>query len=302
MSDMPHPSPNPSPNPGPNLIRVSDPGDPRLEVYRDQKDAWLRAKHNPAASGDVTGTGLPGGLFMAESELVVRELLASGFSPESVLISEARLESMRDALEALTPTVPVYVAPREVMKALAGFDLHRGVLAAGRRGAELDAFELARRSSVMVVMEDLANHDNVGGIFRSVGVLVDPDRHGQPAVLLSPRCCDPLYRKALRVSIAQALRVPFATLDPWRDGLRRLMGEGVRLVALTPSSGARPLHEISRSAGERIALLVGAEGPGLSPETLDLVPEHARIEQRAGADSLNVTVACSIALHQILAC
>lgn len=291
---------SPMPQPAPNLVPIADPADPRLEVYRDQKDAWLRARHNPAASGEITGTGLPGGLFMAESELVVRELLASDFVPESVLISETRLDSMRDALGRLPGSVPVYVAPRSVMKALAGFDLHRGVLAAGRRGADLDPLALSRGAGVMVLMEDLANHDNVGGIFRSVGVLVDPERHGTPGVLLSPRCCDPLYRKALRVSIAQALRVPFATLDPWHDGLRRLLDDGVRIIALTPSPAARPLKEVSRAPGERIALLVGAEGPGLAPETLELVEEHARIEQRPGADSLNVTVACSIALASIL--
>lgn len=302
MSDMPQASPNPKPAPGPNLIPVSDPADPRLEVYRDQKDAWLRARHNPNATGEVTGTGLPGGLFMGESELVVRELLGSGFTPDSILISETRLDAMRDTLEGLPSSIPVYVAPRGVMKALAGFDLHRGVLAAGRRGPDLDPITLARRSSVMVLMEDLANHDNVGGIFRSLGVLVDPDRHGQPGVLLSPRCCDPLYRKALRVSIAQALRVPFATLDPWHAGLSKIQNEGVRVIALTPSAKAWSLRDITRSPGERIALLVGAEGPGLTPETLELVTEHARIEQRPGADSLNVTVACSIALNHILGC
>lgn len=287
---------SPMPQPAPNLVPIRDPADPRLEVYRDQKDAWLRARHNPEASGEITGTGLPGGLFMAESELVVRELFDSAFIPESVLISETRLESMRDALAGLPPSVPVYVAPRSVMKALAGFDLHRGVLAAARRGPDLDPLALAREASVMVLLEDLANHDNVGGIFRSVGVLIDPERHGPPGVLLSPRCCDPLYRKALRVSIAQALRVPFATLDPWPDGLRALLDQGVRIIALTPSPRARPLGDFTRAPGERIALLVGAEGPGLRPETLELIPEHARIEQRPGADSLNVTVACSIAL------
>ena len=300
MSDMPQPSPNQGPHPASSLVHVTDADDPRLEVYRDQKDAWLRARHNPDASGEVSGTGLPGGLFMAESELVVRELLASDFVPESILISETRLDAMRDALDRLPPSVPVYVAPRSVMKALAGFDLHRGVLAAGRRGPDLDAFDLARQASILVLMEDLANHDNVGGIFRSVGVLVDPARHGKPGVLLSPRCCDPLYRKALRVSIAQALSVPFATLDPWLDGLKRLQDDGVRIIALTPSDRARPLREVTRSPGERIALLVGAEGPGLTPETLEVVGEHARIEQRPGADSLNVTVACSIALQQVL--
>jgi len=186
------------------------------------------------------------------------------------------------------------------MGSLAGFDIHRGVLACAQRGPARDPFQLARESRVMVMLEDLANHDNVGGIFRSVGVLVDPDRHGQPGVLLSPRCCDPLYRKALRVSIAQALRVPFATLDPWHEGLRALMDDGVRVIALTPSANAPPIGEIRVGPGERVALLVGAEGTGLTPETLGLVAEHVRIDQRSGADSLNVTVALSIALNSVL--
>ncbi len=283
-----------------NLIPVDDPQDPRLEVYRDQKDAWLRARHNPAATGQTTGTGMASGLFMGESGLVVREMIALGVATESVLITETRLDSMRDALELLPEGVPVYVASRSLVASLAGFDIHRGVLACARRADTPDALTLAKDARVMVLMEDLANHDNVGGIFRSLGVLVDPARHGAPAVLLSPRCCDPLYRKALRVSIAQALRVPFATLDPWHDGLAALLGGGVRVIALTPSPRARPVRELTPRPGERIALLVGAEGPGLTPETLDLIPEHARIDQRPGADSLNVTVACSIALASIL--
>ncbi len=283
-----------------NLIPIDDPDDPRLGVYRAQKDAWLRARHNPDAPASAPGTGMPGGLFMGESELVVRELIGSSYAPESVLISETRLGSMRDALDALAPGTPVYLASRETMRSIVGFDIHRGVLACARRTADLDPMTLARESGVMVLMEDLSNHDNVGGIFRSMGVLIDPARHAAPGVLLSPRCCDPLYRKALRVSIAQALRIPFATLDPWLPGLQSLLDDGVRIIALTPSPRAMLVREITRTPGERIALLVGAEGPGLSPETLALVPEHARIDQRPGADSLNVGVACSIALASIL--
>ncbi len=283
----------------PNLIEVSDPCDPRLVAYRDQKDAWLRAAHNPDAGPGATPTGMGGGLFMAEGELVVRELVASSYATESVLISRTRLESMRDALARLPEGTPVYVAPRELMGSVAGFDIHRGVLACARRGKACDPRAVIDGAGVLVVMEDLANHDNVGGMFRTLGVLADPARGRAPGVLLSPRCCDPLYRRALRVSIGHALHVPFATCDPWPGSLALLREAGVRTIALTPAPDATPLQEISLPPGGRVALLLGAEGPGLTEGAMALADHRARIVQRPGADSLNVVVAASIALAHL---
>ncbi len=287
------------PTPQPNLIEVSDADDPRLAAYRDQKDAWLRAAHNPGAGADSTPTGMGGGLFMAEGELVVRELIDSTYEPESVLISRTRLDTMGEVLARLPGSTPVYVAPRELMATIAGFDIHRGVLACARRGADRTPADVIDRSRVLVVMEDLANHDNVGGILRSLGVLADPDRARAPGALLSPRCCDPLYRRALRVSIGHALHVPFATLEDWPHGLSALSVAGFRTIALTPAPDAVPLGELEIDPGERVALLVGAEGPGLTPGAMATAETRARIGQRPGADSLNVTVAASIALARV---
>ncbi|MEZ6241524.1 MAG: RNA methyltransferase [Phycisphaerales bacterium] len=281
------------------LIEVADPADPRLAPYRDQKDAWLRAAHNPGASADASSTGMGDGLFMGEGELVVRELIASAYEVESVLLSPTRLETMRDALARLPRGVPIYVATREMMAAIAGFDIHRGVLACARRGPERDPREVIDAARLLVVMEDLANHDNVGGVLRSLGVLADPARGRPPGALLSPRCCDPLYRRALRVSIGHALHVPFTRLAPWPEALSLLRDAGVRTIALTPAPDAIPLREVSFEEGERVALLVGAEGPGLTPSAMARVDQRVRIEQRPGADSLNVVVAASIALAHL---
>ncbi len=275
------------------LQRVTDADDPRIAVYRNQKDRWLRAR----AEG---GTGLPGGLFMAEGELVVRTLVRSRFEAESVLVAENRVGALADALGALPRGVPVYVGSRVVVEAIVGFDLHRGVLACGRIGAPMDAESVMRGAAALVVAEELSNHDNLGSIFRSAGALVGPERVG---VLLGPRCCDPLYRKCLRVSMGCALQVPFARLEPWPDGLGLARASGFTLIALTPSEDAASIDEVAAGAasvpGFRPALLVGAEGPGLSERATAAADLRVRIPISPAVDSLNAAVAAAIALHRL---
>ncbi|HRQ72213.1 MAG TPA: RNA methyltransferase [Phycisphaerales bacterium] len=275
------------------LERIVDADDPRVEVYRNQKDQWLRAR----AEG---GTGLTGGLFMAEGELVVRTLLRSRFEPVSALVAENRVGALADALAALPRGVPVYVGSRAVVEAIVGFDLHRGVLACGRVGMPMDAESVMRRAAALVVAEELSNHDNLGSIFRSAGALVGPERAG---VLLGPRCCDPLYRKCLRVSMGCALQVPFARLEPWPDGLGVVRASGFTLIALTPGEDAVPIDEVAARAacvpGFRPALLVGAEGPGLSEGATAGAELRVRIPISVGVDSLNAAVAAAIALHRL---
>ena len=293
-------------------VRITSLDDPRVAVYRNQKDAWLRVRSAIEAGVPAydAGVGLPAaaaakGLFMAEGDLVVRQLIRAnalerGPKVLSVLISDNRAETMADALAELPPGIPVYVGDGETRSGSVGCGLHRGVLACGVRPPDLwTPARLASERRLIVVLEDLANHDNVGGIFRSVGALAGPDDAG---VLLSPRCCDPLYRKALRVSIGQALHVPYAVERRWPEGLADLVSAGFEVLALTPASGAADLNEIARAAPDpsrRIALLLGAEGPGLTAEAMAQASRPVRIPVLPEADSLNVATAGAIALHRL---
>ncbi len=258
---------------------------------------------------NATATGLDpkadpaGDLFIAEGEKVIRRLLSSHHETVSVLISEPRLEAASDLLQQASPETPVFVVLAEHADALTGFPFHRGLLALGRYRSPGSAGEVMRSSAACVVCESLANHDNVGSIFRSLRGLA-PEARGfeHPAcVLLSPRCCDPLYRKALRVSMGQALHVPFATLEPWPEGLETVAEAGFELIALDPGAESKDLREVRPA---RTALLVGAEGPGLSDRALEAVNRaggnRVRIPIEPGTDSLNAGVAASIAMYVLL--
>lgn len=283
-------------HPGLNTIPVSDLGDPALgellRPYRDQKDAWLRARH-------TLGTGLdaehPDGLFMAEGELVVNTLIESEHDVVSVLCTPTRLGTMARAMTALPVGTPVMVAARALLEQIVGFDLHRGVLALGHRASPPAPAELLTRCRLLVVCEDLANHDNVGAVFRNVACLAGTSA----GVLLSPGCCDPLYRKSLRVSMGHALRVPFARLDAWPNGLDQLTDAGFEILAMTPESSAEDIHLISQIPNTRPAFLLGAEGPGLTTAALERAARRVRIPMARGADSLNVATSLAVALSHI---
>jgi tRNA G18 (ribose-2'-O)-methylase SpoU len=188
----------------------------------------------------------------------------------------------------------VYQAEREVVERIVGFDLHRGILASCHRGEGRRVADLAASCETLVVLEDLANHDNVGGIFRCVAALAGP----RAGVVLSPRCCDPLYRKSIRVSTGHVLRVPFARSADWPADLGRLRDSGHSVIALDAGEGATDIGAVARPA--RLALLVGAEGPGLTGEALAEAGCRARIAMTPGVDSLNAVVACAIALHRLV--
>ncbi len=254
---------------------------------------------------DASGTGLPGDLFIAEGDKVVRQLISSPHTVLSALVAEHTLDHHLPFLEGLDPDTPVFVVPRGAVERIAGFDMHRGLLACGRRTDPGPAPELARKSGLVVVLEDLRNHDNVGGVFRAARALAPP-RAAKPhpvCVLLSPRCCDPLYRKALRVSMGNALHVPFATLEPWPAALASLAPPAFDLLAMTPAPDAADIREI-RSGPERVPVLIlGTEGPGLSSNTVEAVRalggRTVRIDIEPDADSLNVAVACAVAMHRL---
>jgi len=281
----------------PQRIDITDPADPRVDAYRAQKDAWLRASHREPgdpATPETTGTGYGGGLFMAEGKLVLQQLVESRYEPESLLVIEARLGTIETELARLGAHTPVYVVSREVMERITGLDMHRGILCAARRGADRTAQEVMDGAEVLVVLEDLSNHDNVGGIFRSAAALAGPDRVG---VLLTPRCCDPLYRKAIRVSMGWALRVPFATIDPWPEGMARLHEAGWTTLAMTPGEGSEQIGGLGPI--DRPAILIGAEGPGLRAETLCLAARRVKIPIHPAVDSLNAMVSASIAIERL---
>lgn len=267
------------------IERIQSIDDPRTADYRDVRDADLMGRR---------------GLFMAEGRLVVRTLLTdSRFRARSVLVTEPALESLRGALEASEHRPTVYLADQAVLNGIAGLDVHRGCLAAGERGEPLTAQQaLASAGSgpaMVVAMESLSNHDNVGGVFRNALAF------GASAVLLGPHCCDPLYRKAIRVSMGAALRVPFARGGDWPEVVGALRDAGFVTVALTPAPGALDLDALARSAERprRVALLLGAEGPGLSDEAMRAADLCVRIAIASGVDSLNVATASGIAMHRL---
>jgi tRNA G18 (ribose-2'-O)-methylase SpoU len=225
-------------------------------------------------------------LFVAEGEMVVRVLAGqSRFRTRSLLLEERRVSAMRDVLDA-RPEVPAYVVPQSVMNEVVGFEIHRGILALGERGPELDARELVKDKPLVVALVGLTNHDNVGGVFRNAAAF------GAGAVLLDRATCDPLYRKAIRVSVGGALVVPFARTD---DVLASL--EGFTLFALTPR-GEESLDVLSLAPEPgRRALLLGTEGDGLPDDVLART-RRVRIAMSGALDSLNVAVASGVALHE----
>jgi tRNA G18 (ribose-2'-O)-methylase SpoU len=271
-----------------SCIPVRDLADPRLDAYRNLRDATLRARH---------------GLFVAEGRLVVRRLLQSSwYRTVSVLVTEPARRSLADALELQAEDLAVFVAPPSLLQAITGVNVHRGCLAVGARATEAGdlAAALAAPGSParrLLVLERMGNADNVGSVFRSARAF------GVDAVLLGPGCCDPLYRKAMRVSMGAALSVPFGIVEPWPRGLDRLRTAGFRLVALTPDAAAGDLEWYAARPGrpQRLALLLGAEGDGLSGEALAAADLRLRIPMASGIDSLNVAVAAAIALYRLAA-
>ena len=257
------------------IERVASLDDPRVAAYAHVGDpGWLRDQH----------------LFVAEGRLVVRRLLEAGtFTVRSVLVTPAALAALEDVLD---PAFPAYLCEQQTMDAIAGFNFHRGCLALGERPPRIDALGGLARARRLLALEGIGNPDNVGGLFRVAAAF------GLHGVVLDRACADPLYRKAIRTSMGAALRVPFATLDDWVAGLRGLRDGGAEVVALTPDLSATPLADYATRVfpERRLVLMVGAEGPGLSPAAFASATATVRIPIAADVDSLNVVVAAGIAL------
>jgi tRNA G18 (ribose-2'-O)-methylase SpoU len=265
-------------------VTITDPADRRVDDYRHLHDARARRlMERPDDRGP--------GFFVAEGAHALGRLLASGRSVRSVLVDPIRLEALTAVLAGLD--APVLVADQPTLRVVAGFPVHRGVLAAADRWALPDPAEVLAGAERVALLEDINDHENLGVIFRSAGSL------GVDAVLLSPRCCDPLYRRSVRVSMGHVLGVPWTRLDPWPEGLGLVAGEGFSLVAFTPAAGAEPVTRWRPGPGERVAVLLGAEGPGLSAGALSAAHRRLAIPMRRPEDSLNVGSAAAIAFYAL---
>jgi tRNA G18 (ribose-2'-O)-methylase SpoU len=272
------------------ISTVSDPADPRLADYVRLTDVRLRTSLEPEH-----------GLFIAEGEKVIRRAAAAGFALRSLLITPERLASMADVAERCPG--PVYLASHEVAEQLTGYRVHRGALASvARRALPTVTGLLAGRGTPsgpplrVVILEDLVDHGNVGGIFRCAAAL------GLDAVLLAPRCADPLYRRAIKVSMGAVFAIPYARMTDWRGGLAGIREAGFRLLALTPDQTVTPLSKAV--TGDRVALMLGTEGDGLSSHWLNEADEAVCIRMSPdalgrGVDSLNVVAAAAIACHEL---
>ncbi|MCJ7827145.1 MAG: RNA methyltransferase [Demequinaceae bacterium] len=260
------------------IRRIGDLADPALEDYRDLTDVALRCRVEPSR-----------GLYIAESQPVIARALEVGHEPRSFLCSERWLPTLEPLIEGW-PDVPVLGGSEDVLERVTGFLVHRGALAAMHR-PELPPVEAviggARR---IAVMEDLVNHTNVGAVFRSAAAM------GVEGVLVSPRCADPLYRRSVRVSMGTVFQVPWTRLEPWPEALGVLREQGFVIAALALDDDAIPLDEfVAGGVPERLALMLGAEGDGLSRGAIAGADVTVTIPMGSGVDSLNVAAASAVA-------
>ncbi len=257
-------------------IDIPDAADPRLADYRDLTDVALRRVLEPR-----------GGLYIAESEKVLARALRAGHVPRSVLTQQKWVDQL-EPLIADHPDLPVFVVEPEVAESLTGYAVHRGVLAAMHRPVLPPIAEVLREARRVVVLEDIVDHTNVGAIFRACAGL------GADAVLVSPRCADPLYRRSVRVSMGTVFQVPWTRFASWTAARDELHRAGFLIAALALDDTAVALDAFA--PGERVALLLGAEGDGLSPLALRVADQVVTIPMAGGVDSLNVAAASAVAL------
>jgi len=267
-----------------DVIDITDPGDSRVDDFRDLNSVDRRPD-------------LPGGkgLVIAEGVLVVQRMLVSRFSAHAFLGTDRRLAELADELAGVS--MPCYRASAEVMAEVVGFHLNRGVLAVARRPPELSLADVLAGARTVAVLEGVNDHENLGSIFRNAAGL------GVDAVVFGAGCADPLYRRAVRVSMGHALLVPFARAGRWPGDLEILRGNGFHLLAMTPGPPATLLAEVMDGlSAQKVAVLVGAEGPGLTESAMRAADARVRIPMARGTDSLNVATAAGLAFYERVRC
>ncbi len=265
------------------LVFLHSGQDPRARDYAGLSDAALRQVSDPA-----------NGRYIAESSKVLRRALAAGHAPRSFFMAPKWLDSLRDVFAA-HPEVPIFVGTDAVLESITGFHLHRGVLAAMDRPDPLELDQVLSGASRVAILEDIVDHTNLGAIFRSAAAL------GIDAVLITPRCADPLYRRSIRVSMGAVFQVPWVRLDSWPYDLRAVAAAGFEIAAMELTSHARGIDEVAGGNSEKLALVLGTEGAGVSDAVLQLADLHVMIPMRPGVDSLNVAAASAVAFWELRA-
>lgn len=265
-----------------NVIRVTDLSDPRLSDFANLTDVALRRRTEPA-----------GGLYIAESSKVIARALRAGHQPRAILVLEQWLDDVAELLG--DSDTPVYVGESDLLEQLTGFNLHRGALASIHRPALPTVAELVKDARRIVILEDIVDHTNVGAIFRSAAAL------GADAVLITPRCADPLYRRSVRVSMGTVLQVPWTRIPHWPADAAELKDAGFHLAALALNDDSVDLDTFAATAPERVALILGTEGDGLSRSTIDAADTVVKIPMMRGVDSLNVAAASAVGMYMLRA-
>ncbi|MDE0546854.1 RNA methyltransferase [Microbacterium sp. C7(2022)] len=260
------------------VVPIDRADDPRIADFRDLTDVALRRVREPEE-----------GLYIAESAKVIARALGAGHQPRSVLAQEKWLPDVAALLEQHAD-IPVYLVSSAIAEQITGYTVHRGALAAMHRPALPRVTDVVAGARLVVILEDIMDHTNVGAIFRAAAGL------GADAVLVSPRCADPLYRRSVRVSMGTVFQVPWTRIPEWREARGMLHDAGLHLAALALSDDAVSLDEFVANRPQGVALMLGAEGDGLSPRALAAADTVVTIPMAGGVDSLNVAAASAVAL------
>lgn len=265
---------------GVNLVPIESIDDPRLSFFTSLTDVALRRALEPET-----------GLYLAESTKVIERALAAGHTPVAVLATDKWLAGLEPLL--VGHDVDVFVGDEATLESLTGFHLHRGAIASMARPVSKSVAEIVKDARIVVVLENIVDHTNVGAVFRSVAGL------GADAVLVTPECADPLYRRSVRVSMGTVLQVPWTRLPAWPSGINELRDLGFTVAALALSDASISLAEFVAEGHEKVAIVFGSEGHGLTERTLDSCDRVVRIPMSHGVDSLNVAASAAVTLYAL---
>lgn len=268
---------------GERLVVVEDATDPRVSDYVALSDAALRQRTDPEH-----------GRYIAESSKVLRRALAAGHVPRSFFMAAKWLESLADVFEQY-PEVPIFAGEDAVLESITGFHLHRGALAAMNRPEPLSLDQVLPTAKRVAILEDIVDHTNLGAIFRSAAAL------GIDVVLITPRCADPLYRRAIRVSMGAVFQVPWVRLASWPDDVEVLRAAGFDIAAMELTPHSQGIDDVAAMNSGKLALILGTEGAGVSEAALQLADRTVMIPMRPGVDSLNVAAASAVAFWELRA-